>query len=192
MGRDEMGVDGETKDPQAFVQVVLPNGGIPVGRAALEQFTVVISEPLSLRTAKADIMPLAVTDDTGVGTIVDNDLHPCVSIAPATQLEGNAGLSQMAFDVDLAAASGKTVKVRYKTVKGTATGAADYVYETGILTFAPGDTQETATIAIRGDLTVEANETFRVELFRPVATCLQRGASIATGTIQNDDGIRRR
>ena len=35
--RDEVGVDGEPEDPQALVEVVLPDRRVPVGRTAFEQ-----------------------------------------------------------------------------------------------------------------------------------------------------------
>jgi hypothetical protein len=36
VGGDEVGVDGEPEDPETLVEVVLPDGGVPLGRAALE------------------------------------------------------------------------------------------------------------------------------------------------------------
>ena len=49
--------------------------------------------------------------------------------------------------------------VSYATANGTATAGSDYVAQTGTLTFAPGETTKTITIAVNRDRNVEANET---------------------------------
>ena len=52
------------------------------------------------------------------------------------------------------------------TVDGTAaTGNADYVANTGTLTFAPGETTKTITIEVKVDSKKESDETFYLDLF---------------------------
>ncbi len=58
--------------------------------------------------------------------------------------------------------------------------------KTGTLTFAPGETTKTITIAVKGDSKKEANETFYLDLFGLSGNALftkNRGL----GTILNDD-----
>src|SRR5262249_43300625 len=67
----------------------------------------------------------------------------------------------------------------------TATAGSDYVATTGSLTFAPGETSKTVTVAVNGDTLGESDETFYVNLTNPAnATCAD-GQGL--GTIRNDD-----
>nr|MCW1957125.1 glycosyl hydrolase family 18 protein [Mycobacterium sp.] len=110
---------------------------------------------------------------------------PTVSIASATSAEGNSGTTTLPFAVSLSKAATSTVTVGYSTANGTATAGQDYTAKAGTLTFAPGVTSQTVNVAITGDTTVEANETFTVTLANPSGATLT-GAT-ATGTITNDD-----
>jgi len=103
--------------------------------------------------------------------------------------EGDGGEpNYVSIPVFLTATSTSTVTVHYTTANGTAVAGQDYVAQTGVLTFAPGVTQQNILIEITGDAIVEGNETFTVTLSDP-----SEGASIldgsATGTIANDDSV---
>jgi uncharacterized protein YhjY with autotransporter beta-barrel domain len=83
------------------------------------------------------------------------------------------------------------VLVNYATEDGSATTLdRDYEARSGTLTFRPGVTQETIAVPVNGDRTVEANETFFVNLSLPPSQPI--GVTISDGqgqaTIQNDDG----
>src|SRR5690606_17230199 len=83
--------------------------------------------------------------------------------------------------------SGQQVTVAYSTSNGTATSPADYAATSGTLTFAPGETSKTITVAVVGDLIDEVStETFAVNL----GTAVNGNVTVATGTgtIQDDDG----
>lgn len=140
-----------------------------------ETFTVTLSSPVNA----------TIGDQTGVGTITDNDNPPLISIGPNSKLEGNAGSSNLTLPVTLSTASGKTVTVVYTTTNGGAVAPGDYTTTTGTLTFAPGVTSQNATISIVGDTTFEPDESFTVTLSSPTNASL--GTSSALGTITNDD-----
>jgi chitinase len=53
------------------------------------------------------------------------------------------------------------------------------------LTFQPGQTSGTVSIAIKGDRKREKNETFSVQLSNPAGATIADG--VATATIVNDD-----
>ena len=76
--------------------------------------------------------------------MLDTYTQPAVSISDVTVTEGNAGRVDAIFTVSLSQASGQTVTVNYSTQNGTATagnsGSADYVAESGTVTFDPGET----------------------------------------------------
>jgi len=109
-----------------------------------------------------------------------------VSIAGGSIVEGNAGTKGLAFTVRLAAAASATVMVNWATANGTATAGSDYVAQSGIVSFAPGETTKTITIDILGDTVIEGNETFTVGLSGPSENA-RIAVGTATGTVTNDD-----
>jgi len=111
--------------------------------------------------------------------------QPSVSIGDVALAEGNSGTTQFSFTVSLSAASTSTVTVPYATANGTATAGSDFAAASGTVTFAPGETQKTVTVDVLGDTTLEANETFLVNLGTPTNAALGDGQG--QGTIQNDE-----
>ncbi len=124
-------------------------------------------------------------DSQGVGTITNDDALPSLSINDAGVTEGNSGTVNASFTVSLSAASGQTVTVNYATAEVTATAATDYQSATGTLTFNPGETSKPLTVAVNGDTTFEADETFFVNLSAPGNGTLADSQGV--GTIGNDD-----
>jgi hypothetical protein len=127
----------------------------------------------------------AVAVAQGTGTIIDDDEAPALSIADASVVEGDAGTVNLSFVVTLSAASGKSITVDFATADGTATAGSDYDAASGALTFAPGETSKTITVTIRGDVLVEPDETFLVQISDAVNATI--AVSDAEGTIINDD-----
>src|SRR6185369_12907579 len=109
-----------------------------------------------------------------------------LSIGDVSISEGNSGTKLATFTVSLSTVSASPVTYNIATANGTATAGSDYVGKglTGE-TIAAGLTTKTFTVTLNGDATVEANETFTVNVSGAV------GASIfdkqAVGTITNDD-----
>src|SRR5262249_51706887 len=62
----------------------------------------------------------------------------------------------------------------------------DYQSTSGTLTFAPGETSKPVSVTLKGDLLVESDETFFVNLSNPSAGT-NIGDPQGAGTIQNDD-----
>lgn len=115
---------------------------------------------------------------------------PTVSIADASVAEGNSGSKTLSFVVSLSSAAEQTTTVSYGTVDGTATVAGgDYVAKTGTINFRTGQRTAMVSVGIRGDRTVEADETFQVVLSSATAATL--GRTTATGTILDDDAAPR-
>jgi hypothetical protein len=119
------------------------------------------------------------------GGVVPQPSQPTLSINSVAQAEGDSGTTAFNYTVTLSAPSTSTVTVQYATADGTATAGNDYTASSGTLSFAPGETQKTITIAVQGDTVVEADETFSVRLSAPTNATL--GTSEGQGTIQNDD-----
>ncbi len=127
-----------------------------------------------------------IADFQGVGTIVNDDDGSVLSISNADANELNSGTRDMIFTVTLQPSVASTVTVDYATSDGTATAGSDYNAAMGTLTFAPGVTQQSIAIGILGDLTIESNETFHVNLGNPSGAFVN--IARGTGTIVEDDG----
>ena len=123
---------------------------------------------------------------TATGTIVNDDVA-VLGITPGVSVvEGDDGSTGAVFTVTLSRASDVPVSVRYATAAGTATAGTDYEDASGTLRFAPGETERTIRVAIYGDRTPEADETFTVTLSGAENAEVESGGA-ATGTIVNDD-----
>lgn len=126
-------------------------------------------------------------DPNAVGTILDDDATPTLSITDATVTEGNTDTVTTTVTVTLSAASGRTVSVDFATADGTATFSpgADYHSQSGRLVFNPGETAKTITLTVVSDTTDEPDETFLVNLSNPANATIADGQS--TITITDDD-----
>ncbi|QEH35011.1 Calx-beta domain protein [Aquisphaera giovannonii] len=128
-----------------------------------------------------------IADAQGLGTILDDDSPPTISIGDRRVTEGNSGSTAAEFIVSLSAASGKTITVAYATSNGTATAGSDYTAASGTLTFAPGETSKAISVAVLGDTLAEADEAYSVTLSTPTNATLADAS--ATGTILDDDDV---
>jgi hypothetical protein len=129
-----------------------------------------------------------ITDGQGVGTILNDDLPPTITITPQVSArEGNNNSSKwFNFVVTLSAPSEKYLGVDFATANGTATTADnDYVARSGTLAFAPGVTRQTISVLVRGDKDREANETFYVNLSNAIGATI--AAAQGAGEILDDD-----
>ena len=153
-----------------------------------ERFALVVDEPNAL--------DVGVEGLTGEAVLLDDDTapQPSVSVSAATATEGDALL----FEVSLWQSSFQVVTVDYQTLLGTAQRAdLDYAlehsYNTGTLTFAPGETRKMVTINTEYyDNVDERDESVVLRL-----TGVSDNASLAggetqvraTGVILDDDGV---
>jgi streptogramin lyase len=122
----------------------------------------------------------------GVGTILDNDPLPSVSISDVTLPEGNSGTTAFLFTVTLSAPAGRLVTVQAVPANGTAIAPSDFNSKPGTVVFNPGQTSRQFMVGVRGDRTVEPDEFFFVNLGSPINATIGRGQGV--GTILNDDG----
>ena len=95
-----------------------------------------------------------------IGTIIDDDAAPSVAISDVSKAEGNSGTTNLTFTLNLSGATEELVFIQYATADGTAKAPGDYAATVGSLTFAPGETTKTIVVAVVGDATYEADETF--------------------------------
>ena len=125
-------------------------------------------------------------DSQAIGTILNDD-GPTLSIADVAIAEGNSGTKVATFTVKLSVAAAVPVTYTIATANGTATAGTDYVASSlSGQSIAAGVTSRTFSVTLSGDTTVEANETFLVNLSAPVGATIFDSQAI--GTILNDDG----
>jgi VCBS repeat-containing protein len=107
-----------------------------------------------------------------------------LSVADVKVIEGNAGTSTLTFTLTLNEFI-NSASVYYATTDDTATANNDYIAKTGIVNFTGGNKEKTISITIKGDINIETDETFTLNLFD--SSNLKLSNSRATGTITNDD-----
>ena len=137
-------------------------------------------------------------DSQGIGTILDNDSAPTVTIVDsnganpgsAEVLEGNLlDNNVLTFNVSLSNASFEDITFSYSTVDGTATLAdSDYTQVSGqTFTILAGQTSASFTVAVTGDLVYENNEDMSISLAVTSGTVSGSTSFSPTGIIINDD-----
>jgi len=155
-----------------------------------ERLLLVLSElsAPALLAASVSLSSAAIT-----GTL-NNDDSAAISITSPSQLEGNSGSAAMAFVISISAPVQGAVSFNAASANGTATLANnDYQAASSALNFPSLSTSaQTLSVNIVGDLTVEPDENFTVDLTGlALPAGIPAGAitltASGTGTIRNDD-----
>jgi hypothetical protein len=152
-----------------------------------EQFTV------GLSSASTGV---TFSDNLGVGTIVDNEDPPILSVANVSKLEGAQGTTTtFTFTAVLNTPSTRPITFSYATSPGSpnpASAGIDYRTTSGSVTFAANTTERSFDVIVIGDNTDERDETFNVTLTKSQSSSVSFNGGgntlVATGTILNDDG----
>ncbi|CAA9275684.1 MAG: RTX toxins and related Ca2+-binding proteins [uncultured Acidimicrobiales bacterium] len=152
---------------------------------ANETFTLFLSTPVAA----------TISDSAGTATIVDDDGSTSVA-GPRTFLSvgdvwvgaGDAGSTTPAtFTVTRSGDASGTSSVKYRTSGGTATANTDYTpLALSNLSFGPGETAKTVTVAVLGDTLPETIETFNLVLSAPTGSTIADSTGVAS--VLNDDG----
>ena len=132
----------------------------------------------------SDAVNATIADAQAVGKILNDDAS--IAIGDVSLREGNSGTTAFTFTVTLSAATTFPVTVKYQTANGTAVAGGDYTaLPLSTLTFNPGETRKTVTVAVLGDTAQEPDETFFVNLSGAVNATIADAQAV--GTILNDD-----
>jgi hypothetical protein len=174
-----------------YVLKSLPGQVIPAGQTSYT-FTVIVNGDLAVEPDEnffvnvTNVSGATVIDGQGVGTIQHDDL-PTLSINDVSQNETNSGTTTFTFNVSLSAPAPATVTFDIGTQDNTATVANnDYVLRTLTgQTIAAGQQNYSFDVTVNGDLTIEPNEAFFVNVTNVSGSTILDGQG--TGTIQNDD-----
>ncbi|HEV7504612.1 MAG TPA: ExeM/NucH family extracellular endonuclease, partial [Thermoanaerobaculia bacterium] len=184
--------DGTATQPSDYTQKTLTAQTIPAGSSTYS-FTVLVNGDLTPETNETflvnvtNVTGATVTDGQGLGTIVNDDAAPNLTINDVSLNEGNAGTTTFTFTVSLSApapAGGVTFDIA--TANGTATQPSDYTQKTlTAQTIPAGSSTYTFDVLVNGDVTAETDETFFVNV-----TNISNAIGVDTqglGTIVNDD-----
>lgn len=112
-------------------------------------------------------------------------IPPAISINDVSLAEGNDGSTDAVFTVTLSHAGIVPITVDFATADDTAGADSDYAAANGTLTFAPGETSKTISVAIAGDSDFEGEEAFTLNLSNAARGVIADGQGV--GTITNDD-----
>ena len=174
-----------------YVGRALTNQIIPAGQTTYT-FSVTVNSDLTIESDETffvnvtNVSGTLVTDGQGLGTIQNDDL-PTLSVNDASAPEGNSGTTTFTFTVSLSAPAPATVTFDIATQDNNATVADnDYVARSlSNQTIAAGQTTYTFAVTVAGDLNVEPNESFFVNVTNVSGATMVNGQGV--GTIQNDD-----
>lgn len=111
------------------------------------------------------------------------------AIGNAAVVEGDSGGNRsVSLSVTLSKPAAVTTTVRYVTSPASAAAGSDFVAKAGTLSFKAGATVKYITVAVKPDVTLEADETLSVLLSNPSGgTGLSPSSATGTVTILNDD-----
>ena len=117
----------------------------------------------------------------------ESNSQPVLSIHDVSVTEGDTGTVNAVFTILLSRAASDVVTVDFDTADGSATtGGNDYVVAFGQVSFQPGETSQSVTVEVNGDVADEGDEYFFVRL----SNALNAGIEVNQGicTISDDDG----
>ncbi|MDA0919878.1 MAG: hypothetical protein O2945_12485 [Planctomycetota bacterium] len=129
----------------------------------------------------------AITDDTGVATIVNDDFaERQLTITDVTVEEGGVGArTNLLFKVRLSAVALVETRVDFSLEDDDALAGIDYESVSGTVTFLPDDFEKTIVVTALGDFDVENDEQFFVNLSNAIGASISDSQGV--GTILNDD-----
>jgi len=135
-----------------------------------KHFAVNLSSPTNLTIIKGQ----------GVGTILNEDPYPYLSISDATIAKPNSGISNATFIVRLSSPSGRPISFAYNTREASAIENLDFLPAADVLTFAPGQTNLSIQVPVTNHVTVKPAQTFNVTLWNQDYAKLDRSEAVGT------------
>lgn len=140
-----------------------------------QPFFVVLTTPINA----------VISHGKGLGTILDNDAPPTLTIHDVAVAEGTQSQSIAELRVSLSGPSEKPITVQFACEDGTATSEVDYHGFSSTMEINPGTVEKTIFVSVIFDNTFEPDETFFVNLSNPTNATIADG--LGQATIINDD-----
>lgn len=117
---------------------------------------------------------------SAVGTIIDDDDVPLLSMESIRVLEPASGSVEARFTARLSRASTFESAFSFATQNITATAGSDYIATSGRITIPAGEIEASIPVTILADSQIEPNETFRMVLSEPFNLGFANSQAIAT------------
>ena len=123
-----------------------------------------------------------ILDDDGVG------LKRGIFVSNPVVVEGNGGEREAVFEISLSRPFGADTVLTYRTLADSAAARQDFVPRSGEISFAPGQTEASVAVRVKGDRTVEATEHFHLKVdMVPGLGAAGVAGSVGRATILDDD-----
>ena len=148
------------------------------------------SRILRMHTQNPAATPAILIDTNGpINGFTLDPGQPALSVNDIAVAEGTNGTVNAVFTVRLSVTNAQAVTVDYATADGTALAGSDYVATSGTLTFTPGQTSQTITVAVTADGPPESDESFAVTLSNAANAVIARAQATCTITEVRIAGI---
>lgn len=163
-------------------------GGPTVIRVAVPVYGDLVDEyDETFKVKLADVTNAVIADDTGIGTIIDDDAPPTVRFELASS-QGAETDSVPEIWISLSAASEKIVEVDYSR-SGTAIAEQDYHLDSGPLRFNPLETRKRLPLTILDDAGAEDSESIQFRLTGAANASLASSNTSYTYTILDNERV---
>ena len=131
---------------------------------------------------------VGISDDTGLGSITDNDVT--LVVVTANDASASEPSNNGQFTVSIGVVSSTDTDISY-TISGTATATGDYIALTGTVTIPAGSTSQTIDVLVVNDAILEASETVTITLSSitsgDAGITIDNSNDTATVTIADED-----
>lgn len=146
-----------------------------------EGFTLTISNPTGSGTNNL------ATASTNF-TIQNDDDVMSIASSQTNFIEGDSGHQELTFTVTRSGSTSGNSSVKWRMASSSQTDSSDFNITSGTLNFTDGETSKNVTIQVLGDLDVEANESYSIELHDPgIGSTVSSSNGSISGQITNQD-----
>lgn len=143
--------------------VVIPGGITSVVRSVPLRGDVVYERDEYFQIVVSNAHGATIGDGNGIGTILNDDPLPSLTISDCGADEGNIGTAACNFVVQLSAPSAFETAFTLTTRQGTATSGRDYLPAQQRVSIAAGNMSTIFAIQVAGDLEYESDELFYLD-----------------------------
>ncbi len=181
---DVLSVTG-TATLDGTLEINLLNGFLPTELNAFQVITFADRTGDFNSISGRDLSNDLVLDNSYANTSLTLRTLPELTISAVTLVEGDTGSEQAVFDLQLSTGVGFDIQVDYSTADNTAHAGVDYIAKAGVAMIPAGGLTTSVTVEVLGDLGLELDEIFFLQLSSPVDVAL--AATQSTATITNND-----